>query len=102
MLARARGVPMVVGLGAIEVDGHSEALVDGDTGAVVLSPGHSQLRLCRDAARGTGRSSGERIAAISTPTPRPPTAVPIDVMINVAAPEELDARRRRAPATASG
>ena len=57
MLARARGVPMVVGLGAIAFDGHAEAMVDGDSGAVVLSPGHSQRRYVemRRAAQRRGR-----------------------------------------------
>ena len=39
MLARARGIPMVVGLGDVELDGHAEAIVDGESGRVVLSPG---------------------------------------------------------------
>ncbi len=39
MLARARGVPMVVGLGAIDADGHARAALDGATGRLWLSPG---------------------------------------------------------------
>src|SRR5260221_2556391 len=38
MLARARGVPMVVGLGTVELAGHQSAMVDGDAGRIVLSP----------------------------------------------------------------
>jgi phosphotransferase system enzyme I (PtsI) len=38
MLARARGVPMVVGLGIDAFDSHKDAIVDGEAGVVVLSP----------------------------------------------------------------
>src|SRR5205807_6368645 len=44
MLARSRGVPMVVGLGAIELAGHKSAMVDGDAGRVVLSPAADSLK----------------------------------------------------------
>ena len=42
-------------LGAIAFEGHMEAMVDGDNGAVVLSPGHSQRSYVemRRAARAT-------------------------------------------------
>lgn len=39
MLARARGIPMLVGMtGQQSVNGHAEALLDGQTGRLVLSP----------------------------------------------------------------
>jgi phosphotransferase system enzyme I (PtsI) len=38
LLARSRGIPMVVGLGPLEAADHQLALVDGDSGRVVLSP----------------------------------------------------------------
>ena len=38
LLARSRGIPMVVGLGPLDAAGHQLALVDGDSGRVVLSP----------------------------------------------------------------
>ncbi len=37
MLARARGVPLVTGLGSIDGT-HGEAVLDGDEGALILSP----------------------------------------------------------------
>src|SRR5687768_10618231 len=45
MLARSRGVPMVVGLGSFIVDGPAEALLDGERGTIVLSPGREQQAL---------------------------------------------------------
>ena len=38
MLARSRGVPMVVGLGALDLAGHDAAIVDAYSGRVILSP----------------------------------------------------------------
>ena len=51
MLARARGVPMVVGLGQLSAIGHAEAIVDGTSGRVVLSPDLKSRRAMIDAAR---------------------------------------------------
>jgi phosphoenolpyruvate-protein phosphotransferase (PTS system enzyme I) len=42
MLARARGVPMVVGLGHVNLGGHSNAIIDGETGKAILSPSDEQ------------------------------------------------------------
>src|SRR5690606_18167999 len=39
MLARSRGVPMVVGLGAFDTPGHAEAILDADRGRLILDPG---------------------------------------------------------------
>jgi phosphotransferase system enzyme I (PtsI) len=89
MLARARGVPMVVGLGAIALDGHAEAMVDGETGAVVLSPGHSQKSYV-DMRRAAVAEDGERNARYLNAEARTSDGVPIAVMINVARPEELN------------
>ena len=64
MLARARGIPMVVGLGAIALDGHVEAMVDGDNGALVLSPGHSQrsyVEMRRAALAEDGRANAHHL-----------------------------------------
>ena len=90
MLARARGVPMVVGLGAIAFDGHSEAMVDGDTGAVVLSPGALAAQLRRDAPRRAAPRTASGTPATSHADAQTADGVPIDVMINVARPEEVD------------
>ena len=47
MLARARGVPMVTGLAFGDLNGHRRALVDGEAGTVVLSPGQQQMESFR-------------------------------------------------------
>jgi phosphotransferase system enzyme I (PtsI) len=89
MLARARGVPMVVGLGAIVFDGHAEAMVDGDAGAVVLSPGHSQKSYV-EMRRMAQAETSEQNARYLDADAKTSDGISIDVMINVARPEELD------------
>src|SRR4029450_6065591 len=51
ILARARGVPMVVGLGDIGLNGHVEAVIDGGSGLLVLSPDECAKKLWSDKAR---------------------------------------------------
>jgi phosphotransferase system enzyme I (PtsI) len=89
MLARSRGVPMVVGLGAVDLEGHAEAIVDGETGRVVLSPGAADWQAF-EAARGRQTERAEREAAVVAEPARTVDGVPVKVMINVAEPEELD------------
>jgi phosphotransferase system enzyme I (PtsI) len=89
MLARARGVPMIVGLGNINLNGHREAIIDGETGIAVLSPSRAERqrfgaklqelndRTIREAEfryRQGMTGDGERI----------------EVMINVASADEVD------------
>jgi phosphotransferase system enzyme I (PtsI) len=98
MLARARGVPMIVGLGAADLAGHAEAIVDGDTGRIVLSPRPSDwsaFRVARSAS--TSRAAGEAAAALRPG--RTANGVPVKVMINLAAAGELDGLD---PATCDG
>ncbi len=89
MLARARGVPMVVGLGAIPLDGHVEAMVDGDNGTIVLSPGHAQ-RSYIELHRATRAEDGERNARYLKADARTSDGVAIEVLVNIARPEEVD------------
>jgi phosphotransferase system enzyme I (PtsI) len=89
MLARSRGVPMVVGLGALNLNGHDTAIVDGDAGRIILSPGSSEW-----AAFETARAEGERRTGVELSLIRKPARTkdgqPVSVLINVAEPEELD------------
>lgn len=89
MLARARGVPMVVGLREIALDGHLEAMVDGDSGAVVLSPGHAQ-RSYVEMRRATFAEERERNAGYLQSDAKTADGVGIDVLVNVARPQEVD------------
>jgi phosphoenolpyruvate-protein phosphotransferase (PTS system enzyme I) len=88
VLARARGIPMVVSLGGIEFDGHQEILVDGGTGLVVLSPDAAARRSAmhrRDAAATAARDDEGRLGEPAVTA----DGIPIAVMINVADVAEL-------------
>jgi phosphotransferase system enzyme I (PtsI) len=88
MLARSRGVPMVVGLGAIDLKGHKSAIVDGDAGVIVLSPRENDWSAYRAAAA----RNADRILAEAKAARHPAVTadgVPIAVMINVAEPRDL-------------
>lgn len=89
MLARSRGVPMIVGLGAVDLTGHDAAIVDAYSGRVILSP-RDEHWSAYEAARNeeAGRAGQEAEAALGPARTR--DGVPVAVMINVAAPEELD------------
>jgi phosphotransferase system enzyme I (PtsI) len=90
MLARALGVPMVVGLGAGCFDDHGDAIVDGEAGLVILSPD----RPMRDAYAQKSAAVAEQLSRERSFLGRPALTadgVRIDVLINVAGVGELDA-----------
>jgi phosphotransferase system enzyme I (PtsI) len=88
MLARGRGVPMVVGLGAVELGGHREALVDGGAGRLLLSPDEDARRRYHERRDTEDRRQREEARFLLRPA-RTGDGRPIAVRINVAAPEEL-------------
>ncbi|MEA2887352.1 MAG: phosphoenolpyruvate-protein phosphotransferase system enzyme [Bradyrhizobium sp.] len=90
MLARARGAPMVVGLGPLSWAGRPPALalVDGDAGTVIFDPEPETRRLfehridAANAARAVA-DAGRVKPAITADGRR------ITVLLNIAAPEDL-------------
>ncbi len=89
MLARSRGVPMIVGIGALDLAGHETAIVDGDAGRIVLSPKSGDWSAFESAkARVATRAASDAIAMTRPAVTR--DGVAVKVMINVAEPEELD------------
>jgi phosphotransferase system enzyme I (PtsI) len=90
MLARARGAPMVVGLGPLPWSGRppSLALVDGDAGTVIFDPQPETRRLFEHRM---AVADASRIAADASRFEPALTADGrrIAVLLNVAAPEEL-------------
>lgn len=90
MLARARGAPMVVGLGPLPWNGQppSLALVDGDAGTVIFDPKPETRRLFER------RMAAANAAQIAADAGRLKPALTADgrriaVLLNVAAPEDL-------------
>lgn len=90
MLARARGAPMVVGLGPLPWNGQppSLALVDGDAGTVIFDPKPEtrrqfEQRMAAATAVQIAADAGRLKPALTADGRR------IAVLINVAAPEDL-------------
>jgi phosphotransferase system enzyme I (PtsI) len=89
MLARARGVPMVTGLGPVAVTAGTPALLDGEAGTLILAPDPSA------AAAFAARRAAAATAAIGAAAAATTAAVTADgtavaVLVNVADPAELD------------
>jgi phosphotransferase system enzyme I (PtsI) len=89
ILARARGVPMVVGLGDIVGNGHAEAVIDGAQGLLLLSPDGPQKQLWSVKAAELAVQREHDALFLDQPA-RLKDDTRIELLINVAGPEELD------------
>jgi phosphotransferase system enzyme I (PtsI) len=88
MLARARAVPMVVGLGAAWAKLAGTVAVDGDRGIVIVAPSHetlSQTHARAEARRAAAAEAGQRLfePAITR------DGTPVQVLINVAGASDV-------------
>jgi phosphotransferase system enzyme I (PtsI) len=90
MLARARGAPMVVGLGPWPWNGRPPALalVDGDAGTVIFDP-EPETRRRFEHRMMEARAAQAAAGAASTAPARTADGRRIAVLLNVAAPEDL-------------
>lgn len=89
ILARARGVPMVVGLGAKLHDEATTLIVDGSKGRVILEPDESARQAFgRDAAAAASRQEAD--SRFLFEPARRKDGSRIELLINAAAPEDLD------------
>lgn len=91
MLARARGVPMVVGvpLSAAIAPGAS-ALVDGAKGRVIISPGPEE-RMAFETARKRASDAADVAKRYALQSARTRNGQRIQVLLNIADPSELEA-----------
>lgn len=90
MLARARGIPMVVGLGAAGAPPAGLALLDAEKGGIVVAPTPDEVSAFRARAE---TFAGKREAARSY-LHRPAVTrdgTPVKVLVNVADPSDVDA-----------
>jgi len=89
MLARARGVPMVVGLGAVDAAAGARALLDGAAGTLALDPDGAA-----EAAFAAQRTAADHEASLAAAGATAPAVsadgVAVEILINVADPAELD------------
>ena len=98
MLARSRGVPAVVGLGADLAELRGQALVDANRGVLVLNPGdQARAQFARDVQTAAARRGDDDAAAAKRAVTI--DATPIDILLNIADPAELD---RLDPSTCDG
>ncbi len=89
ILARARGVPMVVGIGDADTSTHEEAIVDGDQGKVVFTPDAAM----RARYRQRQREHAARRLADEDFLSRPAISIDgrtVKVMVNISDVAELD------------
>jgi phosphotransferase system enzyme I (PtsI) len=89
MLARSRGVPMVVGLGNAAKDVAGLALLDAEHGGIVLRPTEGDIERFRKCSA----AYGERRRRAEQGIMRPATTannVPVRVLVNVADPADVD------------
>jgi phosphotransferase system enzyme I (PtsI) len=98
MLARARGVPMIVGLGVPALTLSGEALVDGRTGEAVVGASPETERLFESRRDAEAASDAATAKLLDKPAVTR-DGVRISVHINVSDPDELD---RLDPATCDG
>lgn len=90
LLARARRVPMVVGLGAdvMQVPSGQEAMIDGERGTLVVSPGEATRAAAhvREAEVKQRQAIADRYQHAQAELPN---GEAVTVMINTAGPDEL-------------
>jgi phosphotransferase system enzyme I (PtsI) len=90
LLARARGVPMVVGLGAdvMRVPSGQEAMIDGERGTLVVAPGEATRAAAQ--VREVEIRKRQAIAdKFQNAQARLPNGEAVTIMINAAGPDEL-------------
>jgi len=89
MLARSRGIPMLIGVEQADLRGHTEAMIDTDNAILVVSPdGRLALDLAsRQQRAGIARAEAERY--VNAPAVAA-SGEPVQVLLNVADGTELD------------
>jgi len=91
MLARARGVPMVIGLGAAATtDLGGVAILDGEAGLLILDPTREQSALYQAKRREKEESDRRALRFLDRPAVTK-SGEAVAVLINVAGPEDLEA-----------
>ncbi len=90
MLARARGVPMVLGLGALDAAEGTTALLDAEAGIVTLDPSPDENRAFQVRCRALAEESAVLSQRLRKPA-QTADGEPVAVLLNVALPEELEA-----------
>lgn len=89
MLARSRGVPMVVGLGVFGDDPTGVALLDAEHGDIVLSPSPAEVEAFRESSSSFAARQGKAQTFLTQPAATK-AGTPVRVQVNVAYPSDVD------------
>jgi phosphotransferase system enzyme I (PtsI) len=89
MLARARGVPMLVGVDGLPPTGVGHVLVDAEEGAVDVAPDADSVASFR-ARREARRARRDQAEALLSRRAATSNGTPISVYINIARPADVD------------
>ena len=89
MLARARGVPMVVGLGPTDTAGHDRAAIDGVAGTLALSPDAATAARLDIQRTELAKTAEEEARARRNPA-RTACGAAIEVMVNISGAGDLN------------
>jgi phosphotransferase system enzyme I (PtsI) len=89
MLARSRGVPMVVGLGAAAESLTGVALLDAERGGIVFSPSPAEIEAFRQAAASFADRQGAARTFLTEPAATK-TGTAVRVQVNIAYPTDVE------------
>ncbi|UCI07700.1 phosphoenolpyruvate--protein phosphotransferase [Mesorhizobium sp. B1-1-8] len=89
MLARSRGVPMVVGLAASPATPAGVALLDAEHGAILLSPSPAEIEAFRQSSSSFAARQGEAQTFLTRPAVTRAGTV-VRVQVNIAYPSDVD------------
>jgi phosphotransferase system enzyme I (PtsI) len=87
ILARSRGVPMIVGVDVEQLESGAEAVVDGDAGALIVNPDPAQRADYR--RRLTEQAEAHKAASSFSGPVLTASGEPVKVMINITGLAEL-------------
>ena len=89
ILAKALGIPAVVGLGeeASQLSNAGRVIVDGIAGEVLIEPDMATVASCRQRAESLSRKRNEALKTASEPA-LTLDGVPIEIVANIGTPEE--------------
>ncbi|AZO20291.1 phosphoenolpyruvate--protein phosphotransferase [Mesorhizobium sp. M1E.F.Ca.ET.045.02.1.1] len=89
MLARSRGVPMVVGLGAFADEPTGVALLDAEHGGLVFAPSPAEFEAFRRSSSSFAARQGKAQAFLSQPA-MTEAGTAVRVQVNIAYPSDVD------------
>ncbi|MBM2710785.1 phosphoenolpyruvate--protein phosphotransferase [Mesorhizobium caraganae] len=89
MLARSRGVPMVVGLGASPANPDGLALLDAEHGGIVLAPSKAEIETFRRSSSSFAARRDKADAYLARPAVTK-AGTTVRVQVNIADPSEVD------------